>query len=66
MKIIFQVGTNDAVAAMGKLVIQSSERIHFYWDTDFYFSPSGGDAYLIGNHYWLCCVGYAHVSRYKF
>ena len=30
MKIIFQVGTIDAVAAMGKLVIQSSERIAFF------------------------------------
>ena len=32
---------------------------------DFYFFYAGGHGYLIGNHYWLCCVGYAHVSKYK-
>ena len=66
MKINFQVGTIDAMAAMGKLVVQSSERINFYWETDFYFFPAGGHIYLIDNHYWLCCVGNAHVSKYKF
>ena len=30
---------------------------------DFYFFYAGGHGYLIGNHYWLCCVGYAHVSK---
>ena len=64
----FQAGTIDTLAAMGKLVIQSSERIaesifrggnYGHWLLLFY---AGGHGYLIGNHYWLCCVGYAHVS----
>ena len=42
-------------------------RIYFQrrklWPLTFIFFYAGGHGYLIGNHYWLCCVGYAHVSK---
>ena len=39
MKIIFQVGTINTVAALGKLVVQSSEKIAFLWSLTFTFIP---------------------------
>ena len=60
----FQAGTINTLAALGKLVIQSSERILLR--LTFFFSSAGGHTHLFGNHYWLCCVGDAHVSKCKF